>query len=59
MLHFVDYEKALAQVNRLTLFNTLHKRNIPDPSLSALVEIKKHIEIKIRQDNEVTQIVVT
>lgn len=36
---FLDYEKTFDQVNRPTLFNILHKRNIANPQLSALTKI--------------------
>jgi hypothetical protein len=52
---FLDYEKAFDQVNRPTLFNILHKKNIADPLLSALDKIYEHNEIKIKLDNKMTQ----
>jgi hypothetical protein len=54
-LLFLDYEKTFDQVNRPTLFNTLHKRNIPDPVLSKLTKIYEHNEIKIMINNKTTQ----
>jgi hypothetical protein len=55
--HFplLDYEKAFDQMNRPTLFNILHKINIPDTLLSALVKICERNELKIRLGNKVTQ----
>jgi hypothetical protein len=35
---FVDYERALAQLKRLSVVNTQHKQNMPDPLLSALAQ---------------------
>jgi len=54
-LLFLDHEKAFNQVNRPTLFNILHKRNIPNPLLSALTKIYEHNEIKIMINNKMTQ----
>jgi hypothetical protein len=52
-LLFQDYEKAFDQVNRPTLFNIQHKRNIPN--ISALTKICEHNEIKIMINNKMTQ----
>jgi hypothetical protein len=54
-LPILAYVKASDQVNRYTLFNILHKRNIPEPLLSALVKIYKYNEIKTRLDNKMSQ----
>jgi len=54
-LLFLDYEKAFDQENGPKLFNILHKRNIPDPVLSALTKIYEHIEIKIMINNKTIQ----
>jgi hypothetical protein len=51
---FLVYCKAFDQINRCTLFNVLHQRNIPDPLLSTLVKIYEHNEIKIRLGNKMT-----
>jgi hypothetical protein len=42
-------------VNRPTLFNVLHRRDIPDTLPSALVRIHERDEIKIRLENKITQ----
>jgi hypothetical protein len=51
---FFDYKKAFDQVSRPTLFNILHKRNMPDPLLQALIKIYEHNEIR-RLENRMTQ----
>jgi rRNA-processing protein FCF1 len=45
---FLDYQKAFDQVNKPTLFNILHKINIPSPFLSVLEKILEHNTIKMR-----------
>ena len=59
MFYFVDYDRALAQMNRLSVFNTQHKRNMPDPLPSALVQTYKHSEIRGMQIKELTPMVGT
>jgi hypothetical protein len=54
---FCDYDRALVQMNRLSVFNTKHKRNMPDSLLSALVQTYKHSEIIGRQIEGLTPIV--
>lgn len=52
---FLDYGESFNQVNRTTLFNILHKINIPETLISALVKIYEHNEIRSRPDNKMAQ----
>ena len=46
LFYFLDYERALVQLNRISVVNTQHKQNMPDPLLSPLVQTYEHSEMR-------------
>jgi hypothetical protein len=56
LFYFVDYDRALVHVNRLTVFNTPHKINMPNHLVSALLGMCEHSETRARQNKLVIQI---
>ena len=52
---FIDYEKAVDNIQRQILFNILKSRQIPDTLLKAIVDIYTQNKILIKFNNKLSK----